>query len=163
MNDQKSLNQALFDELMSEQIPQVNNVAGGKHSFGVVNSRQNGKRCSFSQSLVRKLDLVNKVYAMPSEKARKLVIGRTLPFPSAAVLRLSGEGKKIAYAAHFVEMITEMFGLDFTKHVSQTFYNIDFDQIDGNTVAIIKFPAAVPAEAKDAETEATAQEVDNLA
>ena len=44
MNDQKSLNQALFDALMSEQLPQVNNVAGGTHSFGVVNSRQNGKR-----------------------------------------------------------------------------------------------------------------------
>ena len=168
MNDQKSLNQALFDALMSEQLPQVNNVAAGKPSFGIVNSRQNGKRCSFSQSLVKKLDLVDEVYAMPALEARKLVIGRVLPFPSATVLHLRGEGKKLAYAADFVEMITKMFGLDFSKHVSQTFYDIDFDKIDGNTVGIIKFPAVVPTEAKAAEieatdAEATAQEVDNLA
>ena len=158
MSEKNSFNQALYDALMNAQLPQIKTTVGGKFSFGVVNSRQNGKRVSFSQELVKKLDLIDIVYAMPSVESRQLVIGKVLPFPSAALLELKGEGKKIAYAAHFVEMVTEIFSLDFSKHVSQTFYNIDFNVIDGTPVAIINFPAA-----KSAAVASTVEEIDSNA
>ena len=156
MTNLTTSNQALFDALMNAQIPQVKTVSS-KFSFGIVNSQRNGKRCSFSQDLVKKLDLTDEVFAMPSLETRKLVVGKALPFENALRIKLSkSDGRKIAYDAHFVEMLTEMFCLDFTAHVSQTFYNIEFDQIDNNTVAIISFPLPAPTAAAQ-----TAQEIGN--
>lgn len=132
-------NEALFQELHELDIPMMV-TSKGKFTFGIVNSNQNGKRLSFSQFLSHRLGLKDTIALMPHGKARKLVIGKTLPFPKAISASLRGEGKKICYKASLVEMLTNIFDLDFSEHVSLTFDRIEFDDLDGIPVAIVTFP-----------------------
>ena len=146
-------NATLFDEMM---VLNIRTVAGsvGKYSLGIVNSPHNGKRISFSKALAYELGLADTVTVMPHATARKLVIGRTLPFPNAVLGKLSGEGKKICYRASIVEMLTKTFDIDFTEHVSRTFGDIEFDKCNGVPVAIVTFPGEVTAESEAEETSA---------
>lgn len=132
-------NANLFKEMMEMELPVVTS-SNGKYSFGIVNSRNNGKRITMSKALAEALDLKDTVMFMPHRGARKLVIAKSLEFPHAVTGKLSGDGKKTCYLTSMVELLTKMFSLDFSKHVSRTFTDIEFDNINGVPVAIISFP-----------------------
>ena len=139
MSETKKSIDSLFEALMNAQLPTIK-TSVGKDTFGVVNSAQNGKRLSISKALAQHLGVDTFVYAMPSAEERKLVLGKELPFTNAVELKLSGEGKKLCYNAHIVELLTDMFSLDFSTHVSMTVSNIVLDVKNGVPVAVVNFP-----------------------
>jgi len=138
MTDMQSLNQSLFEALMVEVLPRIA-LSGGKYSVGIVNNI-NGKRLTISKSLAERLALSDSVCVMPSAEKGKLVLGKTLPFPSASKVNLNGTGKKIAYNAELVQVLTQAFKLDFSKCTSRTFNNVSFDELEGVPIAILTFP-----------------------
>lgn len=144
MTNNKTINTELFQDMMNMTLPTIK-AGNGKYSFGIVNSKNNGKRVTISKALAQTLDLTSTAMFMPSREARKLVIGRALPFPHAITGKLRGADKKTCYLTSIVTLLTEMYDLDFSKHVSQTFVTIDIDFIDGNPVAIVSFPAQASA------------------
>lgn len=138
MTDVNNSNLSLFQALMSATVPAMAK-SGGKFSLGLVNSKNNGKRMTISKAIADKLDLIDKVYAMPSVGDCKLVLSKTRVFPNAVELKITDEGKRTSYCAPFVELLTDHFALDFSKHVSRTFYDVVFDKHNGEDVAIISF------------------------
>lgn len=139
MTNANNSNLSLFESLMNASVPTIAKT-GRKHSFSVVNSRNNGKRITISKSVANHLALSDKVFAMPAECERKLVFSRTRLFPKSIELKLSGDGKKICYNAKFVELLTDMFGIDFKQHVSRTYVDVEFDIWNDEPVAIVNFP-----------------------
>lgn len=143
-NNQVTKNATLFQNMMHMNLPTIAK-GSAKYSFGIVNSKNNGKRVTISKALAQTLGLEDSAMFMPSDTDRKLVVGKTLPFPHAITGKLSGADKKTCYLTSLVALLTEMFGLDFSKHVSQTFVTIDIDNINGVPVAIVSFPAQASA------------------
>ena len=62
----KNINSTLT-KAQSLSLPTITSISHGssKFSFGVVNSKKNGKRLSFSKALVAKLELTDKTYITP--------------------------------------------------------------------------------------------------
>ena len=108
----------------------------GKYSFGIVNSKRNGKRLSFSKALVAKLELEDTAYITPVKEDGVIILAGTRLFDCYSC-DLRGDGKKISYCAGVVETLTEIFSLDFSQHVSMSFNNIEFDEHEGVAVAVI--------------------------
>lgn len=115
--------------------------AGSKISMGIVNSKENGKRISFSKALVKALGVTEKIFILPMKiEGMLLLAAKTFPFtaPAASVLQLRGDsGRKIAYASNAVACLTEVFQLDFSQHVSMTFSDIRIEERDGVTVGVV--------------------------
>ena len=143
-NNQVTKNATLFQSMMIMTLPTIK-AGNGKYSFGIVNSKNNGKRVTISKALAQALDLEDTAMFMPSREARKLVIGKALPFPHAITGKLRETNKMTCYLTSLVTLLTEMYDLDFSKHVSCTFSEIDLDTINGVTVAIVSFPAQASA------------------
>ena len=138
MTNYSPINQSLFESLMQAQLPTIKTTSS-KSSISIVNN-VNGKRLTISKALAEDLGVDDVAYAMPSAADRKLVLGKTLPFPSAVKLPLHGEGKKTAYVANLVEVLVKMYNLDYTDCTSQSFDSIEFDELEGVPVAIVNFP-----------------------
>ena len=134
----------LLAKASTTNIPVVNTSAGGssRFSMGIVNSKNNGKRLTFSKALSSKLGLAETVQMLPIMDEGVLLVAKDLPVSSASSGSLRGDEKKICYAASLVELLTSVFRLDFSEHVSRSFNDIQFEEHDGVTVAIIKMSAA---------------------
>ena len=152
MTDAKTFDQSLYEALMGEILPQISNT-GGKYTVSIVNN-VNGKRFTISKSIADHLELSDFVIAKPTVEKRKLVLGRALPFPGSSKVNLSGSGKKIGYNSEFVQMLTKVFNLDFTKRTSRSFSDITFEMLDDVPVAIVSFPE----EASEATSEVSSEE-----
>lgn len=136
-------NKEMFEKMMTLDVPKpkTNSVSNtGKYSFGIVNSKKNGKRLSFSKALSNVLGLTDKVTLMPNIEDGKVVICRTLVFPQALKGILRNEGSKICYNTALVERLSEDFFIDFSNRVSYTFTDIEIDEFNGVPVAIVTFP-----------------------
>lgn len=138
MTTQNNLSQSLYEALMVEMLPKLA-ISGGKHSISIVNNI-NGKRVTFSKALAERLELSDNVSVMPSTNTRKIVLGKTLPFPNALNVNLSDKGKKIAYNAQLVEVLTKVLELDFSNCTSRSFGDIIFDELEGVPIAIVNVP-----------------------
>ena len=118
----------------------------GKHSFGIVNSRSNGKRVTLSKSLSSALNLADtaEFVALPDDGI--LMVSKSFPEGLAVPQKLSGEAneKRICYNSTLVKAITDDFHLDFSKHVSCSFSDISIEDHDGTAVAIIQMNTSVP-------------------
>ena len=145
-------NLSMFQALMSATIPTIAK-SGGKFSLGLVNSKNSGKRLTISKAIADKLELIDKVYAMPAEDDRKLVLSKTKVFPHSVELKITDEGKRTSYCAPFVELLTDRFALDFSKHVSRTFYDVDFDTYENTPVAVVSFPEETSEAASEVSSE----------
>jgi len=101
----------LVAEAKSSKVPQIfANPTGGKYSFGVVNSRNNGKRVTLSKTLAKDLGIVgeeNKLMLLPIPSKKVLLLGAELPAELASVCFLKGEDKKISYSADIVKLVAE--------------------------------------------------------
>ena len=140
MTDAKTFDQSLYKALMVEILPQLS-ISSSKHSISIVNNI-NGRRVTISKSIADYLKLSDFVMVKPSVEKRKLVLGRELPFPGSSKVNLSGSGKKIAYNAELVQVLTKAFDLDFTKCTSRSFSDVTLDVLDDVPVAIVSFPEA---------------------
>lgn len=129
----------LADFNASENIPVItaNSGGSGRYSFGVVNSAYNGKRITISKALVKKLGLNDIVYLAPVPQRGILMMASNIPSPKASQCALRGTDKKIGYAAEIVQMVTKVFNLDFSEHVSRSFSNVEFEDVDGTCVAYV--------------------------
>ncbi len=139
MSVQNFSNKALFDALMSAKLSKPVS-SSSKYSMGIVNTPDNGKRLTFSKSIVDEIGVTDTAFAMPAEGDRKLVVGKTLPFPDAVKLTLRGKTRRTCYHSQMVALLTEMFNLDFSAKTSLTFDNVSFDTYEDVKVAIITFP-----------------------
>ena len=127
---------ALAEE--NDEVPVIKSAGGSKkYSFGVVNSKNNGKRLSFSKALAKELDLEEKFNIMPLSSKGVLMVAKKLPFGRVSVGTLKGDEKKICYGADLVELVTGCFGLDFAERTSMSFSDIEFNEKDGVKVALI--------------------------
>lgn len=134
-------------------LPSITSTSGGSgiYSFGIVNSKNNGKRLSFSKALAEKLELDAEAYITPIVEDGEILVMASKMFDSSFECGLRGEDKKLSYRAGVVEALVELFRLDFGKHVSMSFSKIDFFQHEGVTVAAIQL--ADPIAAEDVESE----------
>lgn len=129
----------LAEEVKLPTIPTAMGGGSSKLSFGIVNSASNGKRITFSKGLVTALAVTNKAVMLPVKAKDVLMVARVLPFPAAKSVDLKGEdGRKIAYDSEMVTLLTKVFDLTFTKHVSAAYNDITIDTLDdGTPVALI--------------------------
>ena len=138
MSENKKSIDSLFEALMTAEAPDLA-APVGKYSMGIVNSKSNGRRLTLSKSIADKLKIDDELFAMPAEGENKLVITKTKVFPNSVKLTACGEGKKTIYCGPLVELLTKMFNLDFSKHVSQTYSNVSFEEFKNEQVAVISF------------------------
>ena len=137
----------IIKKAQAVSLPSINTTSrgNGKFSFGVVNSKRNGKRLSFSKALVAKLELEDTVYITPVKEDGVIILAGTRLFDCYSC-DLRGDDKKISYSSGVVEALTEIFSLDFSKHVSMSFNNIEFDEHECTPVAIITLSPSASAE-----------------
>lgn len=131
---------SLLAKASAANIPVVTASAGGsnKYSMGVVNSKNNGKRLTFSKALSAKLGLAETVCMVPVMDEGILLVAKELPGNAVSRGSLSGEDKKICYSALLVELLTGVFKLDFSEHVSRSFGDVQFESHNDLTIAVIK-------------------------
>lgn len=115
--------------------------SGNAHlSFGIVNSKRNGKRVTLSKSLVSAIEVAESAAMIPIPDKGVLMIGKALPYEAASNVNLKDDGGgKIAYNSGMVALLTQTFGLNFTDHVSVSYSDIEVNTLDNGTpVAIVK-------------------------
>ena len=141
----KNINSTLT-KAQSLSLPTITSISHGssKFSFGIVNSKRNGKRLSFSKALCEKLELTNNAYITPVKEDGAIIVAGSKIFESYKC-DLRGSDKKLSYNSGVVETLTELFSLDFSKHVSMSFGQIEFDDHEGVPVAVITLSSAVSA------------------
>ena len=114
----------------------------GKMSFGIVNSGKNGKRLTFSKLLAQKVGLTDRAYLALAPSENYVLIACKAISENAIECKFSNaeeSEKKISYNASAVYAITDMFGLNFQKHVSVSYDDVTIDKLDdGTLVAIVK-------------------------
>lgn len=130
---------SLLAKASAANIPVVTASAGGsnKYSMGVVNSKNNGKRLTFSKALSARLGLTETVHMIPVMDDGVLLVAKELPGNTVSCGSLSGEEKKICYSAQLVELLTKVFKLDFSEHVSRSFGDVQFETHGDLTIAVI--------------------------
>lgn len=116
-------------------------------SFGLVKSKSNGVRATFSKGLCEALELEGikndsdtdeiwvEVYPLDENS---LAISRDLGIDQAYHCKLCGEGRRVAYNTKMVHDLVAYYQLDYSKRTSKTFYNIQFERYNGRIVAIVQ-------------------------
>ena len=86
----------LLAKASTTNIPVVNTSAGGssRFSMGIVNSKNNGKRLTFSKALSSKLGLAETVQMLPIMDEGVLLVAKDLPVSSASSGSLRGRRKE---------------------------------------------------------------------
>ena len=143
----------IIKKAQAVSLPSINTTSrgNGKYSFGIVNSQNNGKRLSFSKALAEKISLDKCAYITPVEEDGVIILAGSKLFESYEC-NLRGNDKKLSYNSGVVETLTELFGLDFSQHVSRSFNQIEFDEHEGVPVAIVTLSSStstVSAEGSD--------------
>lgn len=121
--------------------------SGGSLSFNIVNSESNGKRIRFSKGLALAVGITESADMLPIKDEGLLMVAENLPYGAACPVKLNGKGgnAKIAYNSGMVALLTNVFELDFTKHVSMSFSDISIEKLDdGTPVALIRMSKGQP-------------------
>ena len=136
--------EALMNKVNSQTLNTSIPANGGNsaHSFGIVNSKANGRRLSFSKKLCEDLALEDTVEISPVLEDNSVLIGKNLPviqknkFPC----KLKGEDtRKVSYTSDLVQNLTFWFNLDYSKCTSKSFTNIEImDAGNGTDMAVVR-------------------------
>lgn len=103
--------------------------------MSVVNSARNGKRVTFPQAVMERLNNPETLqFAFADDK---IAVAERLPGNEVSFNIKRGKGRAIIYAAGLVREIAEQFDLDFTSRVSITFYDVEYHEVEGYPVAVI--------------------------
>lgn len=122
-------------EAFSTPTPLV--ISDHTYSFGIVNSKNNGKRLTLSKALSKKLDIKDDIAFLPMPDDGVLLISSQLPLSVAINATCKGEDKKIVYSATLVQHLTSAFKLDFSNRTSVAFSDIKFETNGDLTAAIV--------------------------
>ena len=109
----------------------------GTYSMTVVNSKTNGRRCTFSKALSKKLGLRDSIAIAIAPDDGLIFLASKFP-DDDEIYSLSGEDKKICYNTSIVKNITEAFKLDYDKKTSRSFGDITFETHNGIIIAAVK-------------------------
>ena len=117
--------------------------SNSKLSFGIVNSEANGKRVSFSKSLVQSLDLKGSAEIALVPDKGCILIASELPHKNVVICKFSAKGDKggrrLSYNSEAVYLLTKTFNLNFTDHVSVSYDSITIETLeDGTSVAVVE-------------------------
>lgn len=142
MNNNFDIN-TLFEEIENNEfdpdIASVKKAGNDVLSFGMVNTGGSGKKVSLSRGLCRKLNIENTAFFSVLPERGIVVIGKDLPGNKTFQCHFSADSaRKTCYSASLVNAITSAFKIDFSEHVSRTFYKIDIQESDDTTIAIVK-------------------------
>lgn len=117
--------------------------SNSKHSFGIVNSEANGRRLTFSKSLVQSLGLKDsaKIALVPDKGC--ILIATDLPHKNVVTCKFSAKGDKggrrLSYNSEVVHLLTKAFALNFADHVSVSYDSITIETLeDGTSVAVVE-------------------------
>ena len=133
----------LFEEIKTNEfdpdVAFVKKAGNDILSFGMVNTGGSGKKVSLSRGLCKRLNLDNIAFFSVLPERGIVVIGKDLPGNKTFQCNFSADSaRKTCYNASLVNAITLAFKIDFSEHVSKTFYKIDIQENDGTAVAIVK-------------------------
>lgn len=107
-------------------------VSGG---ISVVNAKT-GKRVSVSESIVDYLGVKDKIQFAFSDN--KIAVGKDLPNNDNYFTIKISKSKGNVYSTGLVLEITELYDLDFRDKTSITFDDIQYQNIQGDNIVIIK-------------------------
>ena len=133
-------------ENIKEKIAKLQNAGiqvvtgGGSNaiSMSIVNSNGNGKRIAFSKKLSEELALADTIYMVPNIEDDELILSSVAIEDISSSGKLSGTEKKICYSAALVNMLVELFKLEYAGKTSKSFNNIRFEQYNDTQMAIVK-------------------------
>jgi len=123
--------------LRSNRLANMHCTSNGICSVNIVNNK-NGKRISFSKTLSMKLGLQNTIDIVAFEDDGVILLLKNLPHDDKSTFGLRGDDKKIIYSAELVEILTEIFNLDFSTKTSRSFTNIS---INSDNIAEVRITA----------------------
>ena len=132
----------IFEAAKVAEVRQVSATGSSKFSISIVNSDGNGKRVTLSKALIDKLQLEGSVYMLPLAEENVLLLAKEMPFPSASKIALTSKDGRISYNADAVKLIVDTFGLDYSKCTSKSFNQIEFEDQDGITYAVVTMVAS---------------------
>jgi len=145
-----------LDKLALEPVhsTHTSKAGGGASPFTMVSTPLNGKRLTFSDELCAKIGADTSVQVQISPLG--LAVAAAFPGKHADfTLRQSGT-KRIVYCASLVDEITARFQLDYSTRSSISFFDVEYFDLDGITVALIP----IDQKAHENATTATASDVD---
>lgn len=111
----------------------------GKYSFGIINSHSNGKRITLSKALGQALMLDDTAEFILIPEDGVLMVSKAFPSGLAEPQKLNGDPRerRICYNADLVKGLTDTFKIDFSEHVSRSFFEITIEDHGGTAVAVI--------------------------
>lgn len=134
----KSKIEHLIEIANQSEIPVIRTAQGrGKSSFGIINSKGNGKRISISKTLAEELKLEHHASLLVAPAKGVIMLSEKVLSDRAYNVTLKGDGSKTCYCAGLVRGLTEVFKLDFSEHVSLSFPDISIEEYEGGPVAVI--------------------------
>ena len=122
--------------LRNTRLANIHRANNGSCSMNMINCK-NGKRISFSKMLSIKLDLQDSVDIVELEDEGMILISKNLPYDFKSTYSLRGDDRKIIYSSELVEVLTEIFNLDFGTKVSRSFTDITINTDDNTVIAAI--------------------------
>lgn len=131
----------LFEAAKVADVRQVSATGSSKFSVSIVNSDRNGKRVALSKALIDKLGLEGSIYMLPLADEGVLLLAKIMSFPSASKIVLNSKDQSISYNADAVKLLVDTFGLDYSKCTSKAFNQIEFEEQDGVTFAVVTMSA----------------------
>lgn len=122
----------------------TNTNGNSAFSFGIVNSKSNGKRVSISKALAKAIGITETVDIIAQISAGVIHLGSDFSdIDGYSRYGLRGDDRKICYSYELVNFLTKSFGLNFTNHVSMSFRNISFTTHNDLPVATITLNESV--------------------
>ena len=121
------------------------------YSFGVVNSKRNGKRLTLSKALATALALEDAVELISIPDDGTLLVSKAFPPGIAVKCSINGDPgeSRICYRTDVVKAIVKDFNLNYDNCTSRSFSKIEIDKSSEFPVAIITIGHPV---SKDTET-----------
>lgn len=133
-----SIIEKLRSESTSKKISNAGSGGGnGRPSITIVNSRCNGKRVMLSKALKTALGIEYNFCVEPYPDDGCIALAKELP-NCENVYHLSEADERSCYSSVLVNYLTKTFNIDYTEVTSHSFADIDFEDLDGKKVAIIK-------------------------
>lgn len=134
-NSNKEVNGWNIDDFIPSKSNGVTNGGTRGGVMSVVNA-ETGKRVVIKKDLLDQLGVEDKVQFSFSKGA--IAIGAKIINNSNYFNIKMGKNKGNIYSSGLVSEITNLYDLDFSKSTSITFDNVEYDNIQGIEVAIIK-------------------------
>lgn len=134
INDNQEIKEGILEGFIpSNSKGVVNNSRGG--GMSVVNAKT-GKRITISKLILDHIKVQDRIQFAFSDN--EIAVGRELPDNENYFNIKISKSKGNVYCAGLVLEITELYDLDFNEKTSITFDNVQYQNIQGDNVVIIK-------------------------